>query len=346
MNGPMETPRWQSYNCFSSSVGSILAHHDLPYVAAVVDAGIDFFYRPAETITMASAGVWPGAVHPRIAWTLHRLFGLALTFTERDDGAVLAADLATAMAARAPMIVAVANTACRHVPRRELLERITHYLIVEGVEGGAVKIHDGFVGHRGAISLDELDAAAVFIAFDGDAVRRRTCAVGPPDALEAAREQPPSPREAVRAALLAPPIEALAGDRGDAIHGPSGIRALANDVMRLAPEALAGGLGALFQALRYVQYQRAHLLRWISEAAAIDAAARAELNLAARHAEPLADAWFRAKTLAQIGAVKSRSSCLLALSLQLRELAVREEAVLDILDRARAIAARGAFLGP
>jgi hypothetical protein len=221
-------------------------------------------------------------------------------------------------------MVALCNLACPHIPRRDVLPATCHYVLVEGLNGDDVQVHDPFLGHRGPMPRARFLDASVFRTFDGEEVTRRTADL----AVGADAERNAGQR--ALAAFAEPPGEWPEPARA---VGPDAMRAFARDVeLRDGTEQLA----SLFQPLRYVQYQRQVYPRYLEQVSVLAPQLAELLGAAASCARQAADGWLRIKTLAQYAAASRRSECLGRLAAEIRAAAALDAAIEALVDRARA----------
>ena len=291
-------------------------------MACVVDSGLDFYWAGPDSPLADEVGVYPGTVHPRSVAAVERVYGRArVVFREHAGEQAFWRALGDA----APLMVALSNLACPYIPRRDALPATCHYVLVEGVRGDGVVIHDPFLGHRGLMPRARLLAASIFRTFDGEDVARRTVGV----LLEGTRPERDD-RAGALAAFAEPPAEWPEPAR---CVGPEAMLHFASAVeSRDAPERL----GRLFQPLRYVQYQRQFHVRYLEQISALAPQLGGLLGAAGAYAREAADAWLRIKTLAQYAAVTRRRDCLGKLAEQIRAAAALDAALDGLVGRARA----------
>src|SRR5262245_36902353 len=193
------THEWKGYNCFASALGALLDTRGLPCVSCVVDSGLDFYWAGAASALADPVGVYPGTVHPRILAAVRSVYAGARVevFEHPGEGAFWGA-----ISEGAPLMVALCNLACGHIPRRDVLPATCHYVLVEGVNGDDVRIHDPFLGRRALMPRARFVDASVFRTFDGEEVSLRTA-----DVHGAGADAERNARERALAAFAQPPGE-------------------------------------------------------------------------------------------------------------------------------------------
>lgn len=311
---------WHGYNCLSAAVGAALHDRGEAILSLALDSGLDFFYDPDKALTMNSLGVWPGTEHSRIGWSLRALLGMNLQTSDYGTWGAFYRALHGSDHHR-QWLLALSNTECPHIPSRQNLDTLAHYVLLTACSGRQADVYDPMFRHHGRFSLADLERAMSFVDCAGQPVRYRACVLRPAETAA-----PTTIEHVVSRSLLAPGLHVFFPHAKGRLFATAAVRALANRVRSLHGATLQRECVVLFQALRYVQYQRSSLARYLRYVETVPIYA----GIAGRLRDcPLAvaDAWFQVKFRVQYMAITGKMGDKGWVSGKLDALAAQESAL-------------------
>jgi len=324
--------RWQSYNCFSSAVGSLLTYYRMPWISSVLDSSCDFYYQPIFTLGKREVGVWPGPEHPVIQERMRLFYGLEIRDYEHKCWQDALKLIEHHLADGGLVFAAVENYSCPYIPMRNAVGRDWHYLIILRRNTNNIYYYDSFFDKTGYMTLSQLQNSMRFTLGDGQTVFNRVYIVHntfseliPKDVLSSVEWYQTcihkvDPYNSITAKLLS--------ERINILFGPLAIRLLADNLAYSKNTQCSRRLLLLSQCFKDVHYQRVFFLRFLKE-----------MKVAYRQVSPNIDKvmgevvlstkkWFRAKTFALYASHKEHNMFNDYLSKILLEIADIEERLL------------------
>jgi hypothetical protein len=283
--------RFRGYNCFASSLGTVLAAGGYARLPLALSGGVDFFLTAGTGRYLGRVGVWPGTEHPRIVQCLRAVHGVEVATSERSSWRDMVAARARAPVCGEMAVVAVNSKRWPLTPPASRDVALVHYVIAWAPSETQLAVYDSFVGRSLVLDPQQLDDLCVFADFTGLEVAYRAALLG--DLAPGA----PAPGAARGGAAdqVAASLRAATADYGPvdgAKRGAAAIREVAALVAELHPDAEAQTLLDLAHELRFVQYQRAGVVGYV-DVLAQDLGASPALRGLRALAVGLAERWFR-----------------------------------------------------
>jgi hypothetical protein len=337
------TLRWQSYNCYSSAIGALLARRGYALLSSILDSRWDFYYTKCAPLSPDGAGVWAGPEHSGINQSIRTAFGieaLARTVERTTEFCEMLADLCSI---DNPIVVTVQNLSLGYIPGCSLIGSACHYLLAIGCCDRSINVYDPVFDRSYSMPLAALAAASRFTTSSGEVVHQRVLTLRD-DHGSVSGTSRPTTRRAIGRCFLRPSLAQLLPDAGHVLLGSAAVTALADDLDKPTQADVYERLQIVSQRLKEAHYQRRFFLRALGEIQQEFPAVQRRVPDAARILDGVVQGWFQAKTLMLYVAQKACSRAFGRLSPALRRLAEKErqaEQVLGQVDSVLSAETRG-----
>lgn len=281
--------KWEGYNCYSSTIGSLLKANDYPYLSLVLNSNWDFFFDPVASETISMCGVFNATEHPAVADNLERTYGLKIHSASVAGWSECKELIRELLTQQAAVLLRVKNTSCRYIPNSGRSHCLAHYLICTGLHEDQFHFFDAFIGYSGWYNETAMSSAMKDVPDNG---RFPGFSISWIHAIDNGKKLGHQPADIIGDNFFnALGTEAFGWGSDQVKTSDEGFLHLIDYLEQLSAQDLKITGRAFADSLRYVQYQRKCFAGSVEELASLLPAVF-ELNNTIADVRRLSDEWF------------------------------------------------------